>query len=360
MSSGVPADADPVEPREDGEVPRSHDRPASRAGFLERAFVEEFNALIEEGAGEHALDLLVENLPAIAASKLNRKEKLNHLLFTSLILQDHAGGKHGYRKLLRKVLSVDEHVRRLKIPADSAFLDFGCGAHDPIAMGLYYYLNGFSRAIACDLQQPRNPVYSALSMYAILANIAIFPERYVRPESDRQVFDDRFREIPTDEFAAGGFDTALDKLAGRVDLRIESLLDLDIDDEELGLVVSFAVMEHVEDIGAVMEWLFRKSRRGGVQYHFIDMADHRSYVPGGRYDAWSFLAEHDAPKSMNRLRKTQFLRAIEDAGFEILASRGTTGDIPAATSRRLLPQWRNMSEEDQRTIKLSVTLRRPE
>jgi hypothetical protein len=108
-----------------------------------------------------------------------------------------------------------------------------------------------------------------------------------------------------------------------------------------------------------MEWLYRKSRPGAVQYHFIDIADHRSYPPGSPYDPWSFLTEETAPKGMNRLRKSEFLRAIGEVGLDVVAIRAQEGNIPDATQRNFLPRWRQMSEDDQRTIKLNVTLRRP-
>jgi hypothetical protein len=327
-------------------------------GFSERKVVEQFNELILAGSGELALDLLIKSLPALAASKLNRKEKHNHLLFMSLILQNSTNGKHGFRKLLRKVSAANEHIEGLVVPPGSTFLDFGCGAHDPIAVASYYYLNGYNRAIACDLLQPRNPVYSALSMYDILANIAVFPDRYKMPGTDSASFADRYSHFPTAQFQAGDFGYGLDQLVGKVDLRIQSLLDLDVEDRELGFAVSFAVLEHVEDPKAIAEWLFRKSRPGGVQYHFIDMADHRSYSPGAGFNPWSFLTEETA-KNANRVRKSEFVRIIRDVGFEIVSCKATESDVPDEIYKNLAPRWRELTDEDLRTTKLHITIRRP-
>jgi SAM-dependent methyltransferase len=345
-------------PKEGDELQRNSEV-AAPTGFVERKFVERFNELIAKGAGELALDMLIQSLPTLASSRMNRKEKLNHLHFMSFLVQDQGIGKHGCKKLLRKIVAVDENIRGIEIPANSTFLDFGCGVHDPIAAGCYYYLNGFSRSVASDLQNPRNPVYSAVSMYEILADVALFTDRYVRAGCDRRMFAERFLELPAGDFATGEFERALQRLAGRVDLRVGPLLDLDIADDELGLVISFAVLERIEDLVGVMQWLFRKSRPGAAQYHFIDMADPRSYAPGSAFHSWSFLTEDASPNGMNRLRKSDYIRSIEDAGFEIVAVKAQESDIPHAVFRKLLPEWRDMSEEDLRTLKLHLTLRRP-
>jgi hypothetical protein len=326
---------------------------------VERKFVERFNELITTGAGELALDLLIQTLPSLAASRMNRKEKLNHLHFMSLMVQEQGIGKHGCKKLLRKIAAVDENIRGIRVPPNSTFLDFGCGVHDPIAAGCYYYLNGFARSVASDLQRPRNPVYSAVSMYELLADIALFADRYVLASSDRRTFAERFLELPSADFATGEFERALQKLAGRVDLRVGPLQDLDVEDNELGLAISFAVLERVDDLESVAQWLFRKSRPGAAQYHFVDMADPRSYAPGTAFNPWSFLAEEAAPSGMNRLRKSEYIRSIEDAGFEILAVKAQESEIPHGVFRKLLPKWQDMSEEDLRTLKLHLTIRRP-
>jgi SAM-dependent methyltransferase len=327
-------------------------------GFDESGYLEKFAALMDDEAFEDALDHVVDEMPSMARSNLHRKEKLNHMLFSNRRLQ-HAGiAKHGWEKLLRKAGTANRAFSEAQIDKNSTFLDLGCGTHDPVALSAYYYLNGFNRTIACDLQEPRTPVYSAFSMYDIIAHMNLFPKDFCLEGTHSLSFEGRLDELQAKAFADGQWDQALAALDGKIEHKAMNVLDLPVADNELGFAVSFAVLEHVEDINAVMEWLYRKSKPGAVQFHFIDLADHRSYTPGSGADAWTFLTEKTAPQGMNRLRKSEHIAAIEKAGFQILSANDSQEELPTETSAKLIKPWKSMSEDDLETTKLTVVIQK--
>lgn len=327
-------------------------------GYVETKFSSTLDDLINRNDSELALDHLISEFPVIARSKLNRKEKLNHFLYSSQRIRRTGIAKHGWEKLLRKANTANRAFSESEIDKNSTFLDLGCGAHDPIALSAYYYLNGFERTIACDLQDARNPVYSALSMYDILAHMHMFPKDFCLEGTHGQLFKNRLGELQAKKFSDGQWDEALAALHGKVEHKAMNVLDLPVAHNELGFATSFAVLEHVEDIDAVVEWLYRKSKPGAVQFHFIDMADHRSYTPDSGANAWSFLTEETAPEGMNRLRKSEHIAAVQNAGFRILSQKQTKDELPDETMAGLLEPWKSMSAEDLQTTKLTLVIQK--
>ena len=333
--------------------------PRPKVGFREAAFIAAFGELIEQGREDVALKYLIDQTPHLLASRLNFREKHNHLLFMSRMIQSFGNSKHGYEKLLRKAGATNKAIDGLPIPKGKTFLDFGCGAHDPIALASYYYCNGFERAVACDLLKPRNPAYSAMAMYDILADIALKPKRYLRPEADPELFRRRIEEFDFEAFASGDFYGGFGGMKGKIDYEIKNLVELPIESGELGYVVSFAVFEHVDHLEEVNTWLFDRTTPGGLHYHFIDMADHRFYTPGSGFNEFSFMAEETGPSNLNRVRASEHLKAFERAGFEVVRTTTTEAVMPPETKAALLPKFAAMTEADQNTTKLHVTLRKP-
>lgn len=341
-------------------MPPPSDRIGSeRLAPAERALVVDISGLIKDRRGEEALDRFLADVPAVLGLPLNRREKLNHLAYLARWLQESTGSKHGPDKLHRKRRKIERYLRPHGLRAQGAYLDLGCGDHDPIALSALCYLNGFDRAIACDLRSPRNPRYSAMAMFDVIAHLKLFPKRYQFGGVDGGLFRSRSRDLDAEAFDAGDFARGLVSLRGKVDLAIGDVVDAEVGDGELGLATSFAVLEHVADIDGVLAWLYRRTRPGGLHLHAIDMVDHRSYARDGRFHAWSFLAEEGAPDGMNRLRKSEHLNAIRRAGFDILVEEPKEVDVPPEALAAMLPGYREMPATDLTTIKLNVVLRKP-
>lgn len=327
--------------------------------FQEKEFINYFFKLIECQNYENALTYLIECLPELSKRKINRKEKLNHLLYMSRLIQSGSGGKYGYEKLFRKANGLKNRVANLEIPSEGSFVEFGCGAHDPIALSSYFYINGFDRCFAIDLLKPRNAVYSSLSMYDILANMTMLPDQYRWRNSDVEVFQKRLKDFDVKKFATGDFYGGFKLIEDRINYKTCNILEVGLNPSEVSLLTSFAVFEHVTDIEEVCKYLYELMMPGGISYHFVDLADHRSYRNTGEYNAFTFLTEEEAPANMNRARKSEIVEAFKASGFEIVVQDGEQMEMPQETRDKLLPKWEKMSEEDRLTVKLHLVLRKP-
>ena len=308
--------------------------------------------LCRERKNIDARNYFISDMQRLLNSRIHPAEKINHVLYLSQLIQSGTGAKHGHGKLLKKAQIIMRHLEKHDtLPA--GFLDFGCGPHDPLALATLHYLNGYHPCHAIDLRAPNNEVYSALSMYDILANIVCFPERYCFKGTNVQDLVKRVSHFRLDAFESGDFWVGFEKVRSKVRLEIGDVSVSDIEESSLSRAVSFAVLEHVADLDAVCQKLHKIIKPGGVVFHFVDLVDHRSYTPGSKFNSFSFLAEEHAPKGMNRLRASEVREAHERCGFEILVDRRENDAIPHTTRRRLLPKYREMRVDD-----VSATIQR--
>jgi SAM-dependent methyltransferase len=331
---------------------------AAEVRFSEKNLRAEILDLVSSRSTAKAGRALIENLRLMAEARFNIKEKLSNLLFLSRIVQDGGGAKYGHAKLRSKIRSVTGFLRQHDLPK-GGFVELGCGAHDPIAMSTFFYLNGFEPSCGVDLLPPRVEHYSAMSMYDILANMKLFPERYVWRGGDPKALAARIDTIDVAKFESGDFWGGLDSMAGKVRLIDEDLLICDLQPGSIALLTSFAVLEHVTDIAGIFARCFDLLAPGGIAYHFIDLADHRSYRGDDTFTAFSFLTEDDAPPNMNRVRAPQFAEAALAAGFELLMDRRIVAEMSRAEAENLVAPFATMARDDVATTKQHLVLRKP-
>ncbi len=328
-------------------------------GFKENRFMETFNDLIADEHLEKALDYLVESLPHLQRSRMNRKEKLKHLTFAGRRLQ-HAGlGKYGIPKLKGKAKIATSVAEKHGLRNKNLFVDFGCGAHEPLGLASYFYGNGFKRSVANDFLSIRSPEYAALSMYDIISYMRNFPEEFASLDQDPAAFKERMAEFDLKALFNGDFEPGIEALSGKVEFLSCDIRESGLAPNSVSYLVSFAVFEHVMEIESVCKYLFDVTEEGGLHHHFIDLADHRAYRHDGKFNKFSFLTEEDAAPNLNRLRASEHIAAFEAAGFSVLHSHTGRETIPEETRARFLPKWQEFSEEDQEAIQLTVTLRKP-
>ena len=114
------------------------------------------------------------------------------------------------------------------------------------------------------------------------------------------------------------------------------------------LVLSQAVLEHVDDLDATYAALARWLRPGGVMSHAIDFRSHG--LTRDWYGHWTVpdplwtVVRGRRPYLINRAGASEHLGRIERAGFEIVRLRRRAGD-PAPRSA-LAPAFRDMPDED--------------
>jgi hypothetical protein len=290
---------------------------------------------------------------------VNSKEKLNNLLFLARAIQQGGGSKYGHVKLAGKIRTLTGSIGKVTLP-QGGFLELGCGAHDPLGLAIFFYLNGLTPAYGVDLLPPRTPHYSALSMYEILAHIKMFPGRYTWGGKRPIDVINGLRTINVAAFETGDFAAGLESLAGNVELLAEDLLHCPIEPGSIALLTSFAVLEHVSNIGSIMRRCFELMAPGGIAYHFVDLADHRSYRGDGAYGPLSFLTEATAPANMNRLRAPQVAAAATAAGFQIVKDQRAGVDLTPELQAQLVPPFAAMTPADVAVIKQHLVLRKPD
>jgi hypothetical protein len=339
--------------------PANGSRDAPDARYVEKDLQMRILDLVGKQQTDRAARLLIDSLPMIHASNVNIKEKMNNLLFLAKAIQDGGGSKYGHTKLRSKVKTLQGFVRDRPLPA-GGFLELGCGAHDPISLPVYFYLNGIAPAIGVDLLPPRTDYFSAISMYEILVNMKMFPGRYTW--AGRKPFEimTALRQVDTASFERGDFWGGLERLDGNVRLINEDLLICSIAPASIALLTSFAVLEHVGDIDAILRRTYELLAPGGIAYHFNDLADHRSYRGDGVYGPLSFLTEEAAPANMNRLRAPQMTAAARAVGFEILEDRRIGSEMSAQTQASLVAPFATMASTDVAVIKQHLVLRKPD
>lgn len=330
--------------------------PAER--FSEKAAQELIREFVRKKQTDRATHALIDMLPAMFGSNLNIKEKMNNLLFLARAIQDGGGSKYGHVKLRSKIRSLAGFIGDLPLPP-GGFVELGCGAHDPISMSVFFYLNGLQPACGVDLLGPRAEYFSALSMFDTLAHVKMFPGRYTWGQ--RKPFEvlNQLRTINAAAFERGDFWGGLDGMDGKVRLINEDILQCDLQPGSIALLTSFAVLEHVTEIEAILRRCHQLMAPGGIGYHFIDLADHRSYRGDGQFGPLSFLTEHTAPANMNRLRAPEFTAAARAAGFEVLNDQRISAVLDDDLRARLVPPFKAMPAADVAVIKQHLVLRKP-
>lgn len=348
----------PLRVRASPQQPATAQRTTSTAPYSEKELQNLIFDLVSKKDTDRATKALIDALPGIHQSNINSKEKLNNLLFLARVIQHGGGSKHGHVKLRNKLKTLNNCVGNEPVPA-GGFLELGCGAHDPLAMAMFFYLNGLTPVYGVDLLPPRTPQFSALSMYEILAHVKMFPGRYVWGGKRPIDIINNLRTIDIAAFERGDFNAGIESVEGKVNLLAEDLLTCSIAPGSIALLTSFAVFEHVTEIDAVFRRCFELMVPGGIAYHFIDLADHRSYRGDGQFGPLSFLTEEHAPANMNRQRAPQFVAAAARAGFEIVKDQRGAGDLTATLQARLVPPFDTMVPADVAVIKQHLLLRKP-
>ncbi|MBD3163391.1 MAG: methyltransferase domain-containing protein [Candidatus Eisenbacteria bacterium] len=219
----------------------------------------------------------------------------------------------------------------------------------------FFHLLGADRALGVDVRRYATEESGAGVYRSILEHLADWVETGRFPISvDAEEALARGREILPD---GAGFP----RLGDRLDYAILRDRSLPLPSSSIDLAYSCSVLEHVSDPASVYRELARVLREGGLMSHIIDLRDHHRPEPLDflRYSdrLWSLMQGRSAGFT-NRLRASDHLRLIREAGFEVLEvehRRAESPPPPALLARR----FRAYDPEDLRTLVLTVTARRP-
>ncbi len=157
---------------------------------------------------------------------------------------------------------------------------------------------------------------------------------------------------------AGSFEGALECHA----LGAEQLRTID---GAFDIVLSNAVLEHIEDLGATVDNLAAKTRPGGHGFHQVDLRDHRSFDKPLEYltldeQAFEELRRGVLCECGAQWRASDYTEAFERAGFQVKVSPNMTADPAylADLRPRLRPEFASLTESDLTTISALFVLQR--
>lgn len=234
-------------------------------------------------------------------------------------------------------------------------VDIGCGGTNPLGFLFVLMALGAQRGIAIDLDQVGDFARAVRALAEIATLFFLQPEKILGPGAtiDEKVMR-RLAAFHLPGLAAGQL-AAAD--AQRLQFRRESATATSLADGEADVVYSCAFLEHLPDVPAVLREVARITRPRGIGVHMIDLTDHRRY--SGDVHPLAFLA--DPPAAMlhgsNRLRRTDFLRAFETAGFEILqCAAWETTKVSDAMRATFAAPFRNLPQEELEVIAIRVTV----
>ena len=335
------------------------DKPAikkDRRGFAIIPWANEVASTAETDP-KASLMALIDGLESLGKSRINHQEILSHLLFLPRLVQLHGHSKYGSKKALGKAKAIAKAIRSAgDLPDRRGYLEFGAGAHDPLSVPLLFHLNGFDRSYGNDMQEMRMEPYAAMSIADLILMYLADPAAFdlglggaVAPHGIDAL------HLPS--LQAGQLTAGLQNLP-QVKHLVGDIVTTDLEPESLSLVSSHAVLEHVDQLDEVLDFLYSRTARGGMHFHFIDLADHRSYSlksPAGKF---SFLAEEEPPGNTNRLRKSDQIGAFERAGFEILDAKSRNEPMPDEIRQNLVEPYASMSEDDLTCYSVTVVVRR--
>lgn len=144
--------------------------------------------------------------------------------------------------------------------------------------------------------------------------------------------------------------------ASKVDFRFPvDVCSMPFPRESFDLVISFAILEHVESPDLAVSEIARVLKKGGVAYHTIVTADHRSFSAVEGFTPFSFRAyssqewEAIAGKKFyqNRLLPLQWVRLFEETG--LTAEKYTVeehAELPDEVLSGFHPDFHLFSKED--------------
>ena len=137
--------------------------------------------------------------------------------------------------------------------------------------------------------------------------------------------------------------------------------------EPVDVIVSNDVLEHV-DVAATMRHCFAVLRPGGQFVSSVDLRGHNTFNKPDRpldfltCPDWLYGLMHSHIETSNRVRRSDLVRAAEEAGFAVEAVEpieaiGT--DYVRAVRPHLLPRYRELAEDDLSTAQVVIALRKP-
>jgi SAM-dependent methyltransferase len=136
---------------------------------------------------------------------------------------------------------------------------------------------------------------------------------------------------------------------------------------EIDLVISRAVLEHVNDLPASFRDMYAALKPGGVAIHLVDLKSHGLHRDNPldflTWPAWLWSMMYSAKGVPNRLRVDAYRDAVRDSGFQLIDMKPTAiaarEDVDAVRPR-LASRFKELSDEDLSWLGFWLVCKKPE
>lgn len=240
-------------------------------------------------------------------------------------------------------------------------MDLGCGRFHPYGTNIYFYVNGVDQCYAID-DDAADPIRAAEAIYDTLCDALARPEVWKRnTHLSYEEYMARIRRFNLPALRQGKLKEGLNGLPFQYDVGAAEYFEKNAP-EAIDLVTSRSVLEHCMDLPAVLEKQYSIMSSGGLAYHRVDLVDHRFYEDRQKYHYWYFLTDNDPGHYdglTNRLRCSEVIDCVRNAGFELDTWIPHKDEVPAAVRAKISPEFRHYSNEDLETTGVELIIRKP-
>jgi SAM-dependent methyltransferase len=233
------------------------------------------------------------------------------------------------------------------MPRDKVILEIGPG----FSVGVLFLagLSGAAKVCGVDAfphdKGPDNDYIASMYVHAMRDREFLISDE---KRLDENAFTEVFARLVQKD-AMGNFAYRPEKLEFHYPFTAEQL---PFADDSFDCVYSFATFEHFRDPGAAAAQLYRVTKPGGVNFHSIDLRDHRNFEePLGflslSEEQWRKAGETSGGYSFtNRLRSPEIIACFERQGFRTLKELPfLTCSITRDLRLRLDPAYREFSDD---------------
>ena len=240
-----------------------------------------------------------------------------------------------------------------KFPIEnSSVLEIGAGK--PLGMGLFWNIAGAKKYTSIDRFVPVNLDELWLARFQWILNMNLFQPGNFRME-------DVIRKN------GNGFVPNRDRL----DLIQDVFETHPFPEESVDLIYSFAVLEHVVDIGPILKKMHAILRKDGIMIHMIDLREHHTHirvVPDKNTSVdflkyskaeWEEIYPPGSEHHINRLRASDFERCFHECGFEIVDfSAIQRMNLTESIYAEIHPEFHRYSLDDLSMINMRAVLKK--
>lgn len=233
-----------------------------------------------------------------------------------------------------------------------SFLNFGAGDRNPMALPLLCALAGAGRSYALEPASLRTEIV-IVTLQETLWDVVCNPPRYGLAVGDLARL---ATAVDSQAFHRGG--TLAEVLrGGTLGLLAVGGEDIPLPPQSLDIVYSRSTLEHVLNIETAMIKLVSCLRVGGVMYHDIALDSHDVGNPVAFYYT-ERPPQDDRYADLNFLRLSDFVRLFEGLGCTVEIVERSLIATDALQRERLIERFRSYDDDDLRTTRAKLLVRR--